>query len=336
MLHERETRIGKVYNRLNDLPSLPKVVERLLRLSDSGASTREFADLIATDQGLSAKVLKLVNSAFYSLRSPISSIRHASSLLGVRTLKSLALSVSVIQIFKRSLPGFDPIRFWRHALSCALAGRKVSEHVGLPFQDEVYIVGLLHDTGMALMIQHFPQDFARIAGGAPPAPAGKPAAPPPQAVPAAAPVPGPAAGAASVAAGQTFPEGSPQELGLEREAFGQHHPEVGFNLATHWRLPPLVGAGIRWHHASAEELPPDLEPDARRLIGVIQFADFYARRSGHSFAEFDRIDPAAPLPDLSHLGLVTADLGTLVGDLEQSVSEMELLFLDTKPQPVKG
>ena len=80
MLSPREpSKIGRVFNRLTDLPSLPRVVEKLLRLPEN-ACTRDFADLIATDQGLSAKVLRLVNSAFYSLRAPISSIRTAAGL----------------------------------------------------------------------------------------------------------------------------------------------------------------------------------------------------------------------------------------------------------------
>ena len=289
MIQNRETKIGRIFKRLTDLPSLPKVVDQLLKLSDQGTSTREFADLIATDQGLSAKVLKLVNSAFYSLRSPVSSIRHASSLLGVRTLKSLALSVSVINIFKRNLPGFDPASFWRHALAVALAGQKVAEHLKLPCHDEVYITGLLHDTGVALLIQHYPEEFSGIAS--------------------------------------PRSEGMPEEIKQEEEEFGQAHPEVGFNLAGHWRLPALIGTGIRYHHTPIDQLPPKIEPEARQLVEVVQFADTFARRSGHAFAEMDRLDPSTPLPELRSSGLDSGSVPALMGDLDKSVAELGKLFL---------
>jgi two-component system cell cycle response regulator len=239
---------------------------------------------------LSAKVLRLVNSAFYSLRSPISSIRHASTLLGVRTLKSLALSVSVINIFKKNLPGFDPARFWRHALAVALVAEKAAQRLGFAFPDEVYICGLLHDTGVALLIQHYPEEFSQVAS--------------PEC------------------------EGTPVELLREEEVFGQAHPEVGFSMANHWRLPALIGTGIRYHHTPPEGLPPKLEPEGRQLITVVQFADAYARRSGHSFAEMDRLDPNAPLPELKLPGLDGAGLAALMGDLDHSIVELGKLFLD--------
>jgi HD-like signal output (HDOD) protein len=296
MLPGRDTKIGRVFSRLTDLPSLPKVVEKLLHLTDK-ASTRDFADLIATDQGLSAKVLRLVNSAFYSLRSPISSIRHASSLLGVRTLKSLALSVSVIQIFKRQLPGFDPVRFWRHALAVALAGQKTSERLGLAVADETYIVGLLHDIGIALMVQHYPDDYSRLA------------------------TPG--------------LEGSGDALVREDAEFGMSHPEIGFNLATHWRLPALVGVGIRHHHTPRADLPADLDPDARRLIDVVRFADCWARRNGHSFADYDGMDPNLPSEEFEAVGLPPEELGSLLGDLGGAIQELENLFFEGRAEPAK-
>ncbi len=289
MLRDGETKIGRVFNRLTDLPSLPKVVEKLLRLTEN-ASTREFADLIATDQGLTAKVLRLVNSAFYSLRAPISSIRHASSLLGVRTLKSLALSVSVIQIFKRQLPGFDPVRFWRHALSVAMAGKKIAERLSVPFQDEVYIAGLLHDTGVALMVQHFPSDYVAVAAPA--------------------------------------TEGLPDAIAHEAETFGLAHPEVGFNMAQHWRLPAMVALGIRHHHTPPAEIPADLDPDTRRLVEVIAFSDCYARRAGHHFADVDLLAPAAPLPLVAGLAADEESMASLAAELEQSIGELEGLFLE--------
>ncbi len=298
MITNRESKISRIFNRLTDLPSLPKVVEDLLHLSDASASTREFANLIAADQGLSAKVLRLVNSAFYSLRSPVSSIRHASSLLGIRTLKSLALSVSVIQIFKRRLPGFDPIRFWRHALVVALAGRKTAERIQLQYQDEAYIAGLLHDIGIALLVQHFPEEFENVM------------------------VPG--------------HEGFKENLSREEGEFGHAHPEVGFNMVQNWRLPELVRIGIRYHHMAPEALPGDLDPEAHRLIQVVQFADEYARRNQYAFSEFDEIDASSPSSAEASLGLGPEEINALSEDLSKSIHELESLYFERESTPERA
>ena len=81
-----ETRTSsKLFSRLTDLPTLPAVVAKLLQLPED-ADFGDFAKLIGTDPGLTAKVLKLVNSAFYSLKAPVSDLAHGCSLIGVRTI----------------------------------------------------------------------------------------------------------------------------------------------------------------------------------------------------------------------------------------------------------
>lgn len=297
MAQEQDSRIQRVLSRLSDLPSLPKVVDRLLSLSVTEASTREFADLIAMDQGLSAKVLRLVNSAFYSLRSPVSSIRHASSLLGVRTLKSLALSVSVINLFKKKTPSFDPFLFWRHALSVALAGPRIAQRLSFALADDVYITGLLHDVGIALLVQHFAEDYHRLS-------------PPSE-------------------------EGTPAAIARECETFGCAHPEVGFRVATAWRLPPLVSSGLRFHHTEPEALPEDLPADERRLIEILQVADGFVRRAGFHFSEHDRLEPSHPFPQLERVGLTFDEVTQAVGNLAHALQEFESTFLDTGPSAGK-
>ncbi len=286
----RDTKAGKLFTRLSDLPSLPKVVERILKLPSDTATTRDFADLIATDQGLSAKVLRLVNSAFYSLRTPVSSIRQACSLLGIRTLKSLSLSVSVIQVFKRRQPGFDPIRFWSHSLAVATIGRRIAEASRSPLLEDVYIAGLLHDTGIALLAQHYPEEFARLS------------------------LPG--------------SEGTPAALALEEEEFGQAHPEVAYHLASQWRLAPAVALGLRHHHTDAARLPPDIQPEARLLIELVQYSDLYARAAGHSFSEADRLDSVRTPPPPAVSGLDAQAMEALCGELDHSIQELRAIHLD--------
>ncbi len=292
MTQEPDPKVRRISFRLTNLPSLPEVVTKVLSLSEKTASTKEFADLIATDQGLAAKVLRLINSAFYSLRSPVSSLRHASALLGVRTLKSMALSVSAIHLFRRPMPPYDPTLFWRHCLAVALAGPKIARKFGLSCLDEIYVAGLLHDVGGGLFMQHYPRDYAEI----------------------------------------TLPssEGTPEALAREEEKFGQSHPELAYTMAVQWRLSELVSLGLRHHHTPLGALPTGLLPDARGLIQVLQLADDHARRSGYSFGDADRLDPAQPRPEL---GLQPGEAEVLVGDLQKTIEELESLYLGLEKAP---
>ena len=99
-------------------------------------------------------------------------------------------------------------------------------------------------------------------------------------------------------------------------------------MAKLWRLPPLVIQGIRYHHTPPEKLPEDLEPDAARLIEVVQLADRCARRSGYSFGEFDQLDPEVPLVPSEGLGITTETLDEIVSQLKDPLEQLEQLYFE--------
>ena len=113
---------------------------------------------IATDQVISAKVLKLVNSGFYGFSDPISTIQHAVTLLGFNTVKSLVLSSTVLDMMKDSLPGL-----WEHSIACARTCSIIAAHVELDDPEEISTAGLLHDLGKVILRQTMEREFRRIA-----------------------------------------------------------------------------------------------------------------------------------------------------------------------------
>src|SRR5688572_7761707 len=249
MLDRADQKLAKLSKGLLDLPSLPLAVERLVQLSDKEPTPRQLADLIGTDQGLTAKVLRLVNSAFYSLRSPIASLSHASSLLGTRTLKSMALSVSVMNLLESAGEGADPRAFWRHSVATAIAAQKVGFALLPRIEEDLYVAGLLHDAGVAILVESLGDDYAAAIGLA-------------------------------RSTGRDLSE-------IEAETFGTTHAEVGHMLASRWRLPPLVCECIRLHEEPGDGIraaPGDLE----KAVDVIRFADRWATRGGFDFIHPNR------------------------------------------------
>ncbi len=281
-----DTKLARIFSRLTDLPSLPRVVDRLLQLPEN-ANFKDFANLIQLDQGLTAKVLKLVNSAFYSLKTPVSNLAHACGLLGIRTVKSLVLSVSVMQAFKRRCEGFDPVQFWRNGLATAIVARKIALKVAFPPEaaEEVYIAGLLHASGIPLLAQYYPKEYSEILKQ-------------------------------SVLKKKSL-------LLLEEEEFGAAHPEAGGLIAAHWRLPPTISTAVRFHRTPPERLPADTSLQMVQKIDCTRLAEFWTRRAQIYFCQADPLQPADPAPIAKWMNLSEESLNSELGNVSAAVSELE-------------
>jgi putative nucleotidyltransferase with HDIG domain len=156
-LHPRELK-----QFVGDLPTLPVVFQELFsRMQDPDAQVSELAEVIARDQALTAKILKLVNSAFYGRPSQVSTIGRAVIILGFQAVRSAALAVSVFERFKglESAAGnFRLEDFWRHSVAVSCLAKQLAMVLNRCEPEDAYVAGLLHDTGKLVMLQHFPED----------------------------------------------------------------------------------------------------------------------------------------------------------------------------------
>jgi HD-like signal output (HDOD) protein len=289
MLERADEKVAKILKSLVDIPSLPAAVQRLLLLSEKDSTPGQFADLIATDQGLTAKVLRLVNSAFYSLRTPISSLRHASVLLGTRTLKSLALSVSVMNLFNRSCGGFDPLAFWKHSIAVAVASQKMGALILPALEEDLYVAGLLHDTGVALMVQYLTQDYALVLRMA-----------------------------------KTRPLAE-----AEVEVFGVSHADVGYTLATRWRLPAMICESIRYHETPGGASKVS-NPEVGKAIELTRFADQWAIHHGMDFLERSTGRGESKLELPAWAAVASAEVERILENLGEEVAARERAFFPQK------
>ena len=104
------------------LPSLPEVIVRLQELiRDPNCGMKDLGEAMASDPPLTARVLRITNSAFYSLRAPILDIRHAAAILGLDAVHNLLMQVGVLELIDKlgSGPGFDPRELWKHSVLTA-------------------------------------------------------------------------------------------------------------------------------------------------------------------------------------------------------------------------
>ncbi len=153
---------GALIQTVRTLVSPSAVYNRLVEVMNHAlSSASDIADVIATDQGLTARLLRLVNSSLYAPVSPIDSVTRAVAVIGTRELSNLALATSVVRQF-RNIPGglLDPESFWRHNFAVALTARYLGEQTEVSDPEALFTAGILHDVGRAVLLMHFGAAFS--------------------------------------------------------------------------------------------------------------------------------------------------------------------------------
>ena len=207
--------LEQIVSSAKDLPSLPAITYRVIKLVDDPQSTaKDLNDVITQDQSLTAKVLRLANSAYYGFPRRISTVTDAIVLLGFNTIRSLVLSASVYHILEKPLEGYAlaPGELWRHSQASAMAARLIAQRARYRQPDQAYIAGLLHDIGKVLLNHHLREQYHEVV--------------------------------ARVGGEKTF-------IDVEEEVLGFNHAQVGALLAEKWNLPPDLVEAIGCHHQPA-------------------------------------------------------------------------------------
>jgi len=162
-VHEKDILINTYIARAMPIPTLPSVVTRILELSSKpDVKVEEVADAILTDKVLTARMIRLVNSAFWGIRRRITSIREAIVYLGLHQIRSIVLTTSLFNSFPSKNPFFDIRRIWEHGLGVAMVSRRIAEIVGYDNSEKAYIGGLMHDIGEVVLSQYSLKEFEEV------------------------------------------------------------------------------------------------------------------------------------------------------------------------------
>lgn len=164
-IEELQDRIKTIAN----LPTLPHIASRLMQIVNSpNTSADSVANLVAQDISLSAKVLRLANSAFYGIPRSINTLNNAVVILGFKIIQTMVLSLTVFDMFAREDDDdgavFDRNAFWQHSLRCAVIARLLAHRRRRNFAldpEEAFCAGLLHDVGKVVMEQYLNADFRK-------------------------------------------------------------------------------------------------------------------------------------------------------------------------------
>ena len=145
------------------MPAFPKSVQRILELtSDVNCSPKDLVQVIDKDPVVTVKILRVVNSSYYSLPRQVTSISHAVVYMGFNSVKNLALSVAAIGVLpKNNAAGFDANQYLLHSLATASIAKQLALRVDNADPTDCFIAGLLHDFGKVVFVQFMPAEFRK-------------------------------------------------------------------------------------------------------------------------------------------------------------------------------
>jgi HD-like signal output (HDOD) protein len=228
---------------VENLPTLPVVAQQIQKLvAGSNSSMAQIAALIAKDQAIAARVIRLANSAFYGFGARITSIQQAIMLMGLNTVKNLVTGVSVIKMFGDSAAAslFDRQRFWLHSFGCAIGARMLAKSLGRREPEDYFLAGLLHDIGVLVLDQYFHEDFIEVL--------------------------------------QHAARRRTDYYSAELEMLQTTHGHIGEVVSGKWRVPGFLVHAIRHHHGPAA-LDSEAGP-SRDIIALVHIADVAANNAG--------------------------------------------------------
>ena len=170
MNHElihRERHLKRIQATIARMPSLSTTVVKVLETcNDPWASANSLKQVISLDPVLTGRVLKLINSAYYGLGKPITSLTRAIIMLGVNTVKNLALSFAILKNMQGSgaFHAFTTDEFWLHCLCVGVVAKSLAAFKGLmpAEQEEHFVAGLLHDMGKLPLDKQFTEEYYQV------------------------------------------------------------------------------------------------------------------------------------------------------------------------------
>lgn len=161
----RSSLIRRITLRIHSFPTLPEVMTHIIRMVDNPNTTAlELAEVIGKDQALTAKILKLANSAFYGFPQKIGTIHLAIVVLGFQSVKDLGLSAAVMEVFNdEDFQGpLDLHQFWLHTVAVAAGCKIVGTATKITVSGEIFVAGLLHDIGKLMLCRHLKPEYQEV------------------------------------------------------------------------------------------------------------------------------------------------------------------------------
>jgi len=231
----KKKNIMEIIKTLRDLPELPSVLLELNRLMKKPLVTvNEINNLIIRDPALTARILRLANSAYYGLPYRVATLHKAVTMLGFNIIRSLGITVTIFKIFNKGNPPVLNIKgLWEHSIACAIASKKLLYKKFPALQEQAFLAGIIHDIGKLIIAQNFPEDMNRILK-------------------------------------KLREDEFASQIELEREFIGYTHSDLGAFVGEKWKFPRELSRAIKFHHNPVPFIQkPDSLKDNEETVALV-------------------------------------------------------------------
>jgi len=225
--------LEKIMAKVDAFPSIPGSTAKLLQiLEDPETPVQAIEDVLRLDPGMTANVLRMVNSAYFGLPTQVGSVKRAIMLLGMKKIKQLVMASCVGPVMESPVPGYDlPAgELWRHSIAVSMAAEGLGRELKVDSAEDVFTAALLHDVGKLILGQFVQEDLVAIQEAA----------------------------------------GSEVSFEVaEKEVLGIDHAEIGARILSHWSLPDDLVHAVRWHHDPESAETPNRTADIVHVANVL-------------------------------------------------------------------
>jgi HD-like signal output (HDOD) protein len=220
---EQQQALDRLFTRIGEVSSLPISAARIINIAnDESSGPSDLISAVESDPSLAVRVLRTVNSTFYSIRNRIADLKTAVSLLGMKEVRNLALTVHVSRMFaaRGDYRTYRREALWQHLVAVAATSRLIAEVSEAAPRDDAYVAGLLHDIGLILLDQHLRRQFKSVLDGL---------------------------------------EHYPSTIAAERSVLPFDHCELGCAVLRRWNLSESIAAAAGFHHDPQRHAGPHLK-----------------------------------------------------------------------------
>jgi putative nucleotidyltransferase with HDIG domain len=200
---------------IDDLPTIPVVATQVLQLLDQpDVQIEDVADLMLSDQVMTARVMKMINSPVYKPEHEITSLKRALVYLGLRHIREVALTTSFINAFDENRGALELNAFWEHSFGVGMVSKIIARKVGYPDLEKAYIAGIIHDLGEVFLSTFMSDQFQAVL--------------------------------------ESIKDKPIKLVDAEIEQLGTSHCEIGLCMARKWNFPEVYCEVIALHHSPIE------------------------------------------------------------------------------------
>lgn len=282
---------------VEELPSLPAVLPKLLEVLDRKDSDAEdVSEVLRMDPALTAKVFRLINSAYYGLRRQINSVREAITYIGFNTVRNLALSAGALQGLSQEVakrkedPDFDWYELWEHSIATGIGAHTVGRFLRTPNNDNALAAGILHRLGLIVLHTHFDQLFQKVI--------------------------------------EVHEQNDKDLFSTQADVLEFDEQDVGFWLAREWGFPESIASGIGYHERPLEYPAQREDIVIGEIPALVNLGKTLARKAGYDFT-LDRKEAVYNSDVLEKVELTHKDMASLKeqfrSDIEDASAFMDMV-----------